>query len=695
MNTGNRISVYPLVLFLLIWTAGNCRTAEPQYAHSHSRPAADDLSELSLEQLMDIEVVTVSRKEQRQFTVASAIHVLTGDDIRRSGAQSIPEALRLVPGMQVARINANQWAVTCRGFNEYFANKLLVMIDGRSIYSQIFSGVMWEENDLLFEDLDRIEVVRGPGATSWGANAVNGVINIISKNSRATQGWLISSGLGNELHNQTALRYGGKIGDSATFRIWGKYLNYDDLRFEDGNELPDSGDAHDGWESSRWGFRADWGRGNNRFCLQSDAYVNRYDTQLRRYNFATDAYETDKDDNQSYGGNILGRWIHDFSPSSQLTLQAYYDRIRKISFFAPIRVDNYDLDMQHKFRLGSRNEIVWGLGFHFTADSIDSAPEFSFSPEKRDEALYTGFIQDEIELVQEKLNLTLGTKMEHNYHTGFEIQPGARLAWTPTEKITLWSAVTRAVRTPSRTVDDSTVNAFLPASIMGTGFSTGKIEIHGDNRAVSEVEHAYEFGLRVAPRKNIYMDVATFWSHYSHLRYITREFRGVKTDRTVSPPAISFLEQNSFSNPAYGHTYGAEFSFGWDVTEKWRLLGGYSYFRINLKDHDTDGDPYNYQYGEGPRNHAYLVSHLDLPAHIELDLIGRYVDADTLPSRRIPAYADMDVHVGWKPDEHVEFSLIGRNLFDDHKLEFIGEAQHEPFPAENERSIFAKMILRF
>ena len=398
---------------------------------------------ISLQELFDMEVTSVSKEPEKLSDSPSAIQVITSDDILRSGASSIPEALRLADNLDVAQKNSHDWAISARGFNTDLANKLLVLIDGRSVYTPLFSGVFWDVQDYLLEDLDRIEVISGPGGTLWGANAVNGVINITTKNAQDTQGFYLEGGGGSELRDFTGARYGGVLASNVYFRVYGKYFNREDEVLTDGSS------ATDAWSMAQGGFRIDDNQySQNTLTLQGDFYSGNEDIESG----GTAGVN---------GNNVLGRWSHSSLDDSSMSLQLYYDRTHLSDPIAPLLLapagiltddlDTYDLDFQHHFSFGDRNRIAWGLGYRFTHDVVENAPALSFSPPVLDQSLYSGFVQDEIKL-HEKLHLTIGTKVEHNDYTGFEVEPSARLQWDVAPKQMLWAAVSRAVRTPPASI---------------------------------------------------------------------------------------------------------------------------------------------------------------------------------------------------------------------------------------------------
>ncbi len=455
----------------------------PVMADTTQSISPENFLQMSLEDLANIEITSVSRQPERIIDAPAAVTVITNEDIRRSGATSIPEALRLADNLTVAQKNSHDWAISARGFNTELGNKLLVMIDGRTIYSPLFSGVFWDRQDYLLEDIDRIEVISGPGGTLWGANAVNGVINIITKKAQDTQGTHLEAIGGSELRSATALRYGGKLAENVSYRIYGKYFDRDDEAFGNGDN------AHDGWHMSQGGFRVDAEASvANTFTVQGDIYGGREDVSTGGTG-------------QVNGGNILGRWTHRFSAGSDMSLQMYYD---KTDFSVPQpgnvfmgipltpagvfkdTLDTYDVDFQHRFILNDRNKIVWGLGYRSTHDAVDASPSLTFVPAHLDHDLYNGFIQDEIKL-HDKLSLTLGTKLEHNDYTGWEAEPSVRLQWKVSQNQLLWSAVSRAVRMPSRIDRDVRFLTVLPAP---------QNLLIGDSNFKSENVLAYELGYR-------------------------------------------------------------------------------------------------------------------------------------------------------------------------------------------------------
>jgi iron complex outermembrane receptor protein len=611
---------------------------------------AGELKKLSLEDLMAVEVTSVSRRRERLTEAASAIQVITQEDIRRSGATRIPEALRLASNLQVAQVDSRQWAISARGFNNTLANKLLVMIDRRAVYTPLFAGVFWDVQDTLLEDVDRIEVISGPGGSLWGANAVNGVINIVTKGARDTQGLFVEGGGGNELRGFGGARYGGQITPDLHYRVYGKFFDRDETEFANG------ADATNQWYMGQGGFRLDWdATTDNLLRLQGDLYDGRID-------------QPGPDDIVVSGGNLLSRWTHTFSEESEIQLQLYYDQTRRrIPGTFSEDLTTYDLDGQHRFALG-RHAIVWGLGYRLIDDDVgNSSTNLAFLPAQKTFQIFSAFVQDEITLVEDRLRVTLGSKFEHNDYTGFEFQPGGRVAWTPTDQQTIWAAVSRAVRTPSR-IDR---HFFAPRDPPHT-------VLQGGPDFVSEELIAYELGYRIQPQPKLSVSAAVFYHDYDELR---------SAEPLDPPPATTPLV---IANGLKGESYGIELTTTYQVTDWWRLRAGYTFLEKNifLKPGSRD---INQGMGEGndPEQQFLLRSSLEFPGHLELDASIRYVDR--LPAPHVPDYIGCDLRVGWRPLKNLELAIVGQNLLDNRHPEF-GAA---PTRQEIERSVYGRIAWNF
>ena len=645
----------------------------------------EDLTELSIEALMNLQVTTVAKKEQTLADAAAAVFVISSDDIRRSGATNIPELLRMVPGLEVAGIDANKWAVSSRGFNGRFANKLLVLIDGRSVYSPTFSGVFWNVQDVLLEDLDRIEVIRGPGAALWGSNAVNGVINVITKSARETVGGFVEAGAGSEERAFGAVRYGGKLGESLYYRAYAKYFDRDQSYSGTGS------DPNDGWDSIRSGFRMDWDFDvENYFTLQGDIYDGHFGDKAFLTALTPPYSREVAEDLDFAGGNLLGRWKHDIDAGSYMELQAYYDRTERVApLFYTERRDTFDLEFEHRFPFQRRHELQWGLGYRLISDKIISTENLSFDPASRKTQLFSAFIHDEITLIKDSLRVTLGSKFEHNDFTGFEIQPNVRLIWKPRPFHTLWGAVSRAVRTPSRSEHDVRYNQRVIPTL--PSMPPILVAFMGDEDFESEELVSYELGYRLQLEKRFFFDLALFYNFYSNLRTIEPALdRGFSEENPPPPhqvlPALPY-------NRMDGQTYGIELAAECRVLDWWRLYPAYTYLRMNLDLDPNSQDSISLSAeGESPEHQFSLRSSMDLPLNLELDVWFRYVDR--LPAQDLDSYITMDARLAWKFNKSLEFAVVGQNLLEPHHPEFKPEFQ-DIAHTEVERGVYGKIIWRF
>jgi iron complex outermembrane receptor protein len=607
-----------------------------------------DLSRMSLEDLVNIEISSVLKKPERLSDAAAAVYVITREEIRRSGYASIPEILRLAPNLQVARVDSSSYAITARGFNGTSANKLEVLIDGRSVYTPLNSGVFWDVQDILIEDVERIEVISGPGGTLWGSNAVNGVINIITRSSRETQGTLLGGGAGTA-ERGAAARYGGKLGRDTTFRLYAKGFDRDSTRTGAGTDLQNS------WQQQQVGFRIDSANATDTFTLQGDAYDG-------------SIHQPTLPDKTISGANLLGRWNRVLADDANIQVQAYYDRTQRnypgASGFGEV-LDTYDIDVQHRFRWGKDHDIVWGGGYRLERDHVDNSALLQFLPAQKTLSRANVFVQDSIAL-GERLKLTLGVKLEHNNYTGLEVQPSARLAWKLDERRLLWSAVSRAVRTPSR-VDRE---FFVPA-IPASGFPGF---IGGDFTAEKLV--AYELGYRAQPSADTSFSVSAFYNVYDDLRSIES-----------SAGAGSALV---IANQMKGHTRGVEMWGNYRVSDWWRLSAGYNYLKKDLSLKSGSSDATSLAGSEtDPRYQFSLRSTMNLAHNLELDVSLRSIGR--LRATNVPRYTALDARLGWQVSKDVEVSLSGFNLLGNRHPEF-GAL---PGRSEFGREIYARVLWKF
>jgi iron complex outermembrane receptor protein len=650
--------------------------------------------DISLEDLLRVEVTSASRKSERLHDVAAAVFVISRDDIERSGATSIPEALRMAPGVDVARLANNRWAVSIRGFNNRFGNKLLVLMDGRSIYSPIFSGVFWENEDTLLEDIDRIEVIRGPGAAMWGANAVNGVINIITRRPRDTQGNLLVAGAGSEERAFASFRHGGQAGDGH-YRVWGKAFDRDESVTGDGRS------GNDYWRSGRVGFRGDWSvASGQRLMLSGQAYSN--DTgdrwQLPDLTSAqgvrlTDTKQTGK------GAHLLGRSEWTLDDGSEAALQFYVD-VSELEITSAVKEERttIDTDFQHRLLVGDRHDVLWGLGYRYSGDSLGSTGFIAFQPDSRSFNLASAFVQDDITLLPNTLRMILGVRFETNNFTGYQPLPNARLMWTPSDTQSVWGSVARAVRTPSRGELDATVDlSVLPPGAPGNPSPLPILtrNVRGDDSLDNETVLAYELGYRQRLAGTLSFDVAAFYNQYGDLRSAMLGARSFE----FSPPPPHIVQTITPDNSIDAHTHGVEIAVDWSPLPWWRIQPIYSY--LSLTSSSTSGSPVsiaNAQLlnGSDPQHQWSLRSSMSLTDRQQFDLWLRYVSklGDRSVSFSIPAYTTLDLRYAWRPTRDLELSVVGQNLLDNQHPEFVpsllpGQA------LEIERGVYLKANWQF
>lgn len=636
---------------------------------------ASALADLSLEQLSSVEVTSVSKSTQNLQSAAAAITVVTGEEIRRSGATSVPDALRFVPGINVAHQSASEWAVSSRGFSSINSEKLLVLSDTRSIYTPLFSGVLWDVQDYLLEDIDRIEVIRGPGASLWGSNAVNGVINITTKRAQDTQGLYTETAFGTEDRVTAAARYGGTAENGASYRIFGKYLDHDDT-------LNATAQSKDDWRLGHIGARSDWDiTGSDSVTVQGDLYQGTIGRQTPSVDIIGRPGPTGGLDVDVSGGNVLGRWRHLVDDTSNFVLRAYYDNTHRNDPSYRDDLNTFDLDFQHQFDLTARQQFIWGLNYHLTENRNVGKGIFNVDPDFSRDQIFGLFVQDQIALL-DSLHFTLGTKLEHNNFSGYEIQPSARLAWDLAPTQTLWTAVSRAVRVPTRLERDIAVYASDP--------NVDPVYLlQGNQHFKAEVLEAYEIGYRWQARSNVALDLAAFHNHYSGLASL--EPGTPYTDPLSGFTIVPILNENRIG----GTTQGMEAQITYSPSAIWRLSTNYSYLDMQLDSSGLDLNRGVFLAGSTPQHQLGLRSFLDLPADFQFDVQFRYLSAIRhLPAivngDGISAYGEMDMRLAKHLSKQVELSLVGQNLLHDHHVEFGTPASR----GEIQRSVYAKLTWR-
>ncbi len=647
---------------------------------------------MSLDQLMKIKITSVSKSEETLSDAAAAIFVITQEDIRRSGVTTIPEALRMAPGIQVAHIDANKWAITARGFNGKYANKLLVLLDGRTLYTPLYSGVYWDVQDTMLEDIDRIEVIRGPGATLWGSNAVNGVINIITKSARDSQGTVVAGGAGNQERGFGQGRFGGHIGNFY-YRVYGKSfyrasypfgINAYDSSYGNTPSPETGSDANDAWSTTRGGFRTDWDiSSSDSLTVEGDIYTG-YSQEIVNFQGLPDVGILYDKSNVS-GGNILGKWHHKFADDFNLTVQMYYDRTERSQYEYDVTQDTWDLDIQQSLSLPWNQNCIIGFGYRYNTDSISTHLPKLIDPDSKELHWISGFIQDEISIIPQKLKFILGSKFESNDYTGFEIQPSARLSWKPTRNQTFWAAISRAVRTPSRAdenLDIYTVD--IPASSPATPGI--RMELKGSSSFKSEKLLAYELGYRIQSNKNISLDIAAFWNEYDDLR--TLEPAGSGFD----PATMQVYRNYIFRNKQSGHTYGVELAGTLKPFSWWTVYATYSWLHYNISNDSGSENSMGMPDEFSPDQLFSIRSYVDLPENFEFDTSLYY--SGSIHNYSTPSYTRLDLRLGWKPANWMDISLMVENLLDDQHPEF-GGASDGLVATEVPRSFYTKITFSF
>src|SRR6266852_1746548 len=577
-------------------------------AFSAEPPRSGDIADLSIEELGNIQITSVSKHAERLADAAASIFVITGEDIRRSGATRLPEALRLAPNLEVARASASSYAISARGFNNTIDNKLLVLIDGRTVYTPLFSGVFWDAQDVMLEDVERIEVISGPGATLWGANAVNGVINVITRRSSDTQGGYAYAGSGS-LERGYGARYGGALGADGSYRVYGR--SFDIFNTSKANGAT----ASDGWSKGQVGFRTDWGTAANGFTLQGDAYRGSLDQALG-------------DDSSIAGNNLLGRWNRDLAEWGQLQVQSYFEHTeRDIPGTFAERLDIFDVEFQHGLRAIGAHRLTWGGGYRYGYDHVtnSAAPLLAFLPANQRMRWANVFAQDEITF-EDSLRLTLRGKFENNYYAGTEFLPSARLAWKPQPQRLVWGAVSRAVRAPSRIDRDFFVGAPL--------------QLNGGPDFLSEVAKVFEVGYRAQPSPQATYSISLFHNIYDKLR-------------SVEPVSAT---SSVLGNKMEGTANGLEAWGSYQAATNWRLSAGAFLLRQRLRPKLDSGDTNVSLAGNDPAHQWLLRSSFDLPNSTELDIRLRRVGA--LPNPSVPAYTAADIRIAWRLQRELELSVV-------------------------------------
>jgi iron complex outermembrane receptor protein len=650
---------------------------------SWAQDVQPDLANVDIEQLMNMEVTSVSGRAKRVSHTASAIYVITAEDIRRSGATSIPDLLRFVPGMQVMQINSHVWAISTRGFAQRYANKLLVLVDGRSIYTTKYGGVDWDSNNVMLEDIERIEVIRGPGAALWGTNAVNGVINITTRRSQDTQGGLLTTSIGTQERVRSNLRYGGAFGPNATYRVFGQFFS------RDGTAQAAGSPGESRWQVLSGGFRTDWNP------TPSDAVTFMGNAEDRDANDLTAGFVIGPPFQQEgweatdlRGGEVLARWQHFFPRGDDISVQFSYDRMHLFEDNSPDHRGRTILEFQHHRLVGNRQDWFWGVGFRRDTSKSDGDPSFFWERRDvlRDHSNYNVFAQNEITAVPERLYVILGAKLEHEKFSGLHFLLNFRVLWTPGSRHSVWAAVARTVRTPTEVEQGARIilNSFPGANGVPTALT-----LSGGEESTEERVTTFELGYRSALHSRFSVDIASFYSDYNDLATIER---GVPYLAAMPAPAHLVIPLDS-RNKMDGETYGVEVAADWNVSSRWMLRASYARLVIRLHPHPDSVDTETERNeGFNPGHQFVLRSRLQLPRNFEFDS-SLYHDS-SLPQFPISANTRVDAQVTWRPTDATSISAGGRNLLEPRHEEF-GRLRDDAFPGLLERDFFVKWTWRF
>jgi iron complex outermembrane receptor protein len=647
-------------------------------AQTVSRASIGVLKKLSVEQLSDVEVTSVSRATERLGGAAAAVTVVTNEDIRRSGATNVPQALRFVPGMHVARQTANTWALASRGFSSVSSEKLLVLSDTRSIYTPLVSGVFWDSQNYLLQDVDRIEVIRGPGATLWGSNAVNGVINITTKSARDTQGLYFESSAGTEERAAAAARYGGRIGDRTHYRVFGSFVGRDETF------IP-AGPTADDWRVGHAGGRADWESGDGRsLTIQGDVYGGNIGRLSPSVSITgrpgpTGALEVDIG-----GGNVLARFRRRKSESSDIELRVYYDRTHRDDPSFMDDLHTIDAEFQQRLAIGGRQEVTWGLSERFMDNRNRGKVLWNLDPQSSRDNVFGGFVQDQVRL-RDDLHLTVGTKLERNDFSGFEVQPSGRIAWDLSSRRMIWGSVSRAVRVPTRFERDVAIDVSNPAG-------NPIVRLLGTTEFDSERLLAYEAGYRWQLPRAVFIDVAAFHNRYDGLASLELELAGAFVDSTNGRTIIPIRNRNLND----GQAQGLEVLGTIMPRQNWRVTTSYAFLDLDIEARGQDQNRGVFYDGATPRHQFGVRSFLDLPGALQLDGQVRALSA----VRRLPpvstgegieGYTELDLRLAWRGWQQLELSVVAQNLLHDHHPEFGGPGQS----GEIQRGVYGKVAWGF
>jgi iron complex outermembrane receptor protein len=649
---------------------------------AYPQSAPKDLSQMSIEDLSNLSVTSTSKKEEPLQRAAAAIFVITREDIRRSGATNIPDLLRMVPGLDIAQASGTIWAVSSRGFNSQDANKLLVMIDGRTVYSPLISGVFWEDLDVVLEDIERIEVIRGPGAALWGTNAVNGVINIITKKASETQGGLVSAGGGNLDEGFGLFQYGGKAGSNGYYRVFAKGFQ------DSAMQLPNGQPAQDPWAMSHGGFRADWKlSSHDSLSAQGEIHYGGASSLGMVITSLTPLVSSVEQEHRSLKGQDgMVQWTHTVSDQSGFKVQFYFDHSVQSASILSGDVNTVSLGVEDHFGLGARQGITWGGEVRYLEIKTNGTQVSSFTPAHFVNTVFSVFVQDQIALIPSKLQLMLGVTFEGDDQPGRDVEPDARLLWAPSQKNSIWLAASRANRDSSLT--DIGIR-YVAQAFVGPGGITEAVTVFGNPNLKDEAENSFQAGYRTQVSKKLDFDLTGYFNVHSHIRGETMGTPFTETD----PGGPVLILPLVFNNLVSGETHGVELSANWKPYTFWRLSGGYTWLNGSFRDDSPGavGDP-TAGILSAPHHEFNIRSYLDLPHRFQFDSSFYY--AGKIDQGDVQAYPRLDARLGWKFKERQELSVVGQNLLSPRHFEF--PAQTTPFNNSLiKRSVYGKWTFQF
>ncbi|MDQ7091683.1 MAG: TonB-dependent receptor [Methylococcales bacterium] len=643
----------------------------------------EELVNIPIEQLLNLQITSsVSKEIQTVHDSAAAVFIINSEDIRRSGVMNIPEALRMAPGLHVAQMNANQWAISSRGFNERASDKLLVLMDGRVLYHPSISGTIWENQDVVLDNIERIEVIRGSGATLWGANAVNGVINIISKQAEKTQGTQMSfTGGDDKLFGH--IRHGFQLNEHDFGRVYFQSKRQQRYKTSTG------GDNNDESRLQLAGFQLNLSAEDDDLLIQGRGFKGRYNQQSNVPTLIAPYTKKIFRKEDSILFSLLARWDKKLSSDSNFSLQAYYD-YQQNEIFLSSTVHQFNIDFYHHLRINAQHNFSWGVTYHSVQDTLIENTFYKFTPENKYYQTVSGFMQDEFTLVPKILKIIIGTKIEHNDFSGFEYQPNVRFIWTPNKDHSLWGAVSRALKTPTRTQYDANTWAKRPNEVPAT-INGLPLKLEGVNDQVKSVETlSYELGYRFQFKDKFSLDVSLFYTNYDNL--FSYELNGTPSVK-LSNEGIPFISSPlTITNGTSGYSYGGELALSWQVTDFWRLNLGYSYFQGRFYNKEGGQDD---ESKKSPENQLSLRSSFDITDKLELDIWFRYIDTlKSVQGSPISDYSSLDLRLGYRPVENLEFSIIGRNLIEKHiefRPRFVQNGNH----SELDRHVYFQTTFNF